>query len=344
MSGPSDDLERMIRWYPADWRARYGAEMVALLEDELEGTTPTVGLRVSLALAGTRQRARSGGLPGDGASPGLRVQTGALIVLSGWAVVVLGGAGFATLSEHFMEAQAPQAQALARGAFTMAVALALCGGALVLVGAVLALPATLRFLRSGGWPAVRRRVWCAVVAAAGLVGATIGLAHWARHLTFYERNGGDVAYTVAFLAWALLVAVALGLLAAAGVAVGRRITLERSVLRAEGALAIAVSSFGTGLTVATGLWWVAMARGAPWFRVGTRPGTRPTPVTLSLVLVECCLVASSVVVVLRRRTHRPGAVRRLTSPDVAGAAGVDGATSPGLPDDGGPFAQQGDGS
>ena len=126
--------------------------MVALLEDELEGTTPTVGLRVSLALAGTRQRARSGGLPGDGASPGLRVQTGALIVLSGWAVVVLGGAGFATLSEHFMEAQAPQAQALARGAFTMAVALALCGGALVLVGAVLALPATLRFLRSCSAP------------------------------------------------------------------------------------------------------------------------------------------------------------------------------------------------
>jgi hypothetical protein len=53
-----------------------------------------------------------------------------------------------------------------------------------------------------------------------------------------------------------------------------------------------------------------MARGAPWFRVGTRPGTRPTPVTLSLVLVECCLVASSVVVVY-------GAVRTARALSVA---------------------------
>jgi hypothetical protein len=29
----ADRFERLIRWYPPTWRARYGVEFVALLED-----------------------------------------------------------------------------------------------------------------------------------------------------------------------------------------------------------------------------------------------------------------------------------------------------------------------
>ncbi len=50
MSGHPDELGRLLRWYPPAWRDRYGDELVALLEDELDGTAPTVRLRVSLAV------------------------------------------------------------------------------------------------------------------------------------------------------------------------------------------------------------------------------------------------------------------------------------------------------
>ena len=290
-----EDPERLLRWYPSAWRDRYGGELVALLEDELDGARPTVGLRMSLALAGTRQRARSGGLTGDGGDPELRVRTGALVVLTGWTLVVFGGAAFAKVSEHFGDAQPASAQSLARGAFAAVVVLAVSGDLLVLAGAALALPATLRFLRSGGWSSVRRRVLWAAVAVVGLVAATFGLAKWAHQLPVHQRNGGDLAYSVAFLAWGVLAAVTLGLVTAAGTAIARRVSLERPVLRAEGALATVVGALATALTVATGLWWAGMARGAPWFLAGTRPGTHPSPVTVPLVFVEGCLVLASAV-------------------------------------------------
>ena len=62
MNGAPDELERLLRWYPPAWRDRYGDELVALLEDELDGAAPDVRLRLSLAASGIRQRARWSGL------------------------------------------------------------------------------------------------------------------------------------------------------------------------------------------------------------------------------------------------------------------------------------------
>jgi len=289
---PAGDLDRLLRWYPSAWRERYGAELTALLEDELDGAAPGVGLRLSLAWSGIRQRSRSAGLTGDGGDAALRVRTGALVVLVAWALVVAGGAAFAKVAEHFTRVQPPGAQTLPRGAFDGVVGLAVAGAVLVAVGALLALPASVRFLRSGGWPAVRRRVAWAAGAAAVLAVATLGLAQWAHHLDVHQRNGGDAVYSAAFVAWGLLAASTLGLLTAAGVAIARRIELGRAVLRVEAALAVVVGAVTVGITVAVGLWWAGMARGAPWFLTGGRPGSHPTPVTLPLAVVAMCLVAA----------------------------------------------------
>ena len=86
------------------WRDRYGDELVALMEDDLDGRRPTLRLRASMAAAGLRQRARSAGLAGDGAAPEVRVRAGALVVLASWAALVLGGAAFAKASEHYGDA------------------------------------------------------------------------------------------------------------------------------------------------------------------------------------------------------------------------------------------------
>jgi hypothetical protein len=295
MSEEPDGLHHMLRWYPPAWRDRYGAELEALLEDELAGDPPGVRLQASLALAGLRQRARSSGLTGDGGDAEQRLRTGGLTVLAGWAGLLLGGAAFAKASEHYSFAQPASAQALARSACAAVVALAMAGGVLVVLGAVLALPATVRFLRAGGWPGVRRGVYRAAVAVAGLGVATVGLAVWAHHLDLHARNGGDAAYTAAFLAWGAFAAVTLGLVTGAATAVARRVIFPRAVLRAEGGLAIAVGVLVAATTAATGLWWASMARCAPWFLAGTRPGTTPSPVTVQMVSVEGCLALATVV-------------------------------------------------
>ena len=50
-----------LRWYPQSWRARYGDELFALLDDEYDGHLPTV-VRLGLVAGGLRQRARHSGL------------------------------------------------------------------------------------------------------------------------------------------------------------------------------------------------------------------------------------------------------------------------------------------
>jgi hypothetical protein len=52
------DAKRALRWYPVAWRRRYGAELVAMLDDTYrDGKLPPRG-RMVLVLAGLRERIR----------------------------------------------------------------------------------------------------------------------------------------------------------------------------------------------------------------------------------------------------------------------------------------------
>jgi hypothetical protein len=97
----NDRFERMIRWYPTQWRARYGDEMAALLEDTHGMSAVPLRDRISLAKSGSMERAREAGLIGDSSEPDERIRTGSLLVLCGWALFMVAGAIFAKFTEHW---------------------------------------------------------------------------------------------------------------------------------------------------------------------------------------------------------------------------------------------------
>jgi hypothetical protein len=273
MSGRRTGVTGLLRWYPTAWREHYGEELVALMEDDLAGRRPTVGFRLSVAAGGIRERAHGAGLLGDARSPAERARSGSLLVLCAWTVFVLAGASFSKLSEHFDGAVPPAARSLPTRAFDAVEVAAAVGGVLVVGGALVAMPAFARFLRQGGWAAVRRHMIRAAVVTAITVGATLALLPWAHSLTSAQRNGGSVPYGLAFLAWAALVATTLILWTAVAVAAGRRVELSGRPLALESALATVVAAAMVAMTLATAVWWGALADRAPWFLHGTPVGS-----------------------------------------------------------------------
>ena len=264
-----------LRWYPHSWRARYGDELAALLDEEFGGKLP-LKVRLSLLVGGLQQRATASGLTGDSAPASDGVRAGALVVLAAWTVFVIAGASFAKFSEHFDQALPHQAGAHGVPDLSFAVlqTVAAVASVLVIVGALLAVPAFVRFLRSGGWGSVRGHLLRAFTCTAVTVVATVPLLVWAHHLTSHQRNGGMHWYGVLFLTWAALVALTLTSWTVVAVAAGRRVELPTAILTAEAALAAATAGAMVVMITATAVWWGAMARDAPTF-LGNSPGGAP---------------------------------------------------------------------
>ncbi len=283
----------LLRLYPAGWRARYGEELQALIL-ESSGRRVPWRVRADVALAAGRERLRGAGLTGD-SPPQERRRAGSLLVLWAWALFVLAGSGVQKFSEHWQDVTPRASRALPAGAFEVLVLTAVFASVLVLAGIAATLPSLLRFLRDGGWPLVRRRV-----AGAGLVSVvagltTIALVVWARDLTPLQRNGHDLGYGILFVTWVLLLAGALVAWTSAAVAIARRLALPRSVLRVEAGLAAAVAGAMGVMTVATLVWWGALANAAPWFLSGRPAGSAGSPVAPQLVALTVLMVVATAI-------------------------------------------------
>ena len=276
MSVRGSDPDRLLRWYPPAWRARYGDEMGALMADDLAGRPPTPRFRFSIAAAGLRERGHAAGLLGDRTPPAERVRAGALLVLGAWAAFVVAGASFAKLSEHFDAAVPAASRDLPWAVFRAIETLAVVGSLLVAAGALAALPALVRALRAGAWPRLRRPVLGAGAASVLVAAGTVGLVAWANRLSVAQRNGADGYYVVAFVVWGLAGAATLALWTWAAIAAGRRLTLTRRVLVLEAALAGGLALCMAAMTAATALWWAVVAVDAPWFLGGTAAGSHPS--------------------------------------------------------------------
>lgn len=247
-------MSRLVRLYPAAWRARYGSELEDLIAAmRADGRSPW-RLAADVVRGAGREHLRSAGGRG-----------GLLLVLWAWALMVVAGAVVQKTSEHWQRAVRPAGHGPASAGFTLLLVAAGATAMLVAAGIALALPATARFVRRGGLGEVREHVLTALALSLVAVLATVALVLWASHLSAADRAGNDDAYAGAFIAWAVLGAAALAAWTALSAAVARRIELSAAVLRAEAVLSAAVALALALITAGTALWWAAVARHAPGF-------------------------------------------------------------------------------
>ena len=282
---------RLLRLYPAAWRARYGDELAALIMDSSPGRRVPWRTRADVAAGAGRERLRAAGLSGT-APPHAQARGGSLAVLVAWTLFVVAGAGVQKFSEHWQAATPVADRAAPAAAFAALVAGAVAAGAAVVAGAMVAVPAVRTFAREGGWTRVRGRLLAAaVLTSAGMV-ATAGLVAWAHTLTARQRDGHDAAYAAGFLVWGVLVAAGLLAWVAVAVAIARRLRWPPAALRAEVWLAVATTAGMAVTTAATAAWWCALARTAPWFLAG-RPVGHPAPVLAPQLALSAAAMAAA---------------------------------------------------
>jgi hypothetical protein len=301
----------MLRWYPRAWRERYGDEFIAMLEDTVGNEAPRLSTRASVAASGLRERGYEAGLVGEGQPAGDQVRAGALLVLGAWVAMVVAGMSLAKTSEHFARAMPQGARPAAQLAYDLVAAAGALGSALVVVGAVIALPSLLKFLRAGGAPVIRASFLRAMAALLLTVVATFALAGWAHHLSTLQRNGADATYSGTFVGFALLVVTTLVLWMVTIVKVARRLQLSDRALRWESRLAVAVMGSMVAITIGAVVWWSEVAANTSWFRQGPTTAIAVSPMTLKLALT-CSLMCAASVVALHG-VRRIVAVRRRAS-------------------------------
>jgi len=285
----------VLLWYPSAWRERYGDELCALIEDQQDGRPPTARLRMQLALAGLRERAHEAWNVGPGASPAERARSGILLVLGGWTAFVVAGTSFAKLAEHFQGALSRPDRALPSHAFDVVEVAAAIAGAVVVLGVGLLLPAFVRLIRAGGWSGIRGHVLWAIALIGVALALGVGMVAWAGSLSPAQRNGADPAYAATFVCLALFGSLAVAQSARAAGATLRRLELSRSRLLVESGLAAIVAAAMGTMTVATAIWWGAIATDAPWFLHGARAGVAASPMDLRLAGTSVGMLGAALV-------------------------------------------------
>jgi hypothetical protein len=270
---PARTAQRLLRLYPRSWRERYGEELADVILHSSDDRVPW-RVRLDVVTAGAREQARAAGL-GGGGSPRERARGGVLTVLCAWALFVIAGLAVQRTSEHWQQVAAAGDRGLPQAAFVVLIGGAVCAAVLVLAGIAAALP---------GWrgvdaDAVRRAIGPAVTMTVVAVAATVALVVWAHGLSATQRDGHDVAYAIAFVAWALLCAGTLSAWTAAAVSLARRLELDAATLRAQTWLAVAASVAMATITTATVVWWAAV-------------GGKVTSVTLVLAAIAMVLATT----------------------------------------------------
>jgi hypothetical protein len=249
-----------------------------------------------LVRAGTVERLRGPASGRDRDEWRQRVRSGSLLVLCAWSVFVVAGAGFAKFAEHWDAVTPTGDRRLPADAFGAVQGAALVGAAVVLVGAVVTLPAFARSMREGGWAPIRRPVLRAAVVTSATVLSTVGIVAWAHHLGPGHRNGARLAYVGAGAVWALMVIASVATCSAAAVAATRRLRLPVGVLRLLGTMAVVATGAMVVIIAGVLVWWGAVATSAPWFFgsgvVGSGSSPVPPPMVVAGALMVLALVAA----------------------------------------------------
>jgi hypothetical protein len=288
---PEGTSKRLLRLYPAGWRARYGDELEALILETNGGRVPW-RVRADVALAAADERLRGAGLAGDGTPPE-RMRGGTLVVLCAWALFVVAGVGVQKFSEHWQAVTPSADQALPAHAFDALAVAAAIGSVLVMAGVAATLPSLLRFLRAGSWRHVRP-LHVALGLTVAAVPLSIAVIAWAHQLNGAQRNGHDAAYATVWVLWSLVLIGCLAAWTVAGVTIARRLELSTTVLRFQAVLGAAVALSMVAMTAATAVWWAALAQSAPWALAGvpTR-STAASPLAPTLLVIAILMLVAT---------------------------------------------------
>lgn len=251
-------VSRLLGWYPRGWRERYGEEFVALLQDTLDGRRPTWRLRIGVALAGLRERAHHAARTFAAAASRPGVPRWLRSAMIGGIVALVP----ANLKASFPPAPAWQGTAaldalLAVAAFTCAA---------VLAGALIGVPAFVRFLRAGGWPKVRRRItWASaatVLAGGGLAGLLL-----AQHSMTYAQLSRSPGYWAGELTASLALVVALGLWVSTVTGLRKDLKLSPRARAAEVVLGAVIPVAASVTVWAYLIWFNTVQLLGPWLLV-----------------------------------------------------------------------------
>lgn len=301
--------ERLLKWYPDRWRTRYGGELVALMEDTYgEGKVPR-SAHFGIVRAGVSERLRALGFGGTERPAGEQVRAGSLLVLVAWSLFVVAGAAFAKMTEHWDAATPRGDRGLPAGAFATVQWAAFAGGAVVLLAAIIAVPAFAESIRKGGWEKVRRPFASAAIVSMSTFLLTAVMVAWAHHGRHLSGNGGLATHLVGTI-WALLVIASIGTCTAAAVCASRNIQLSQRLLRLEGLLALLLTLAMVSITGGTVVWALAIASDAPSILWGGGSGLFGMPGPSAEVFTALLLVGGLVISLVGSR-RVAGAIRGL---------------------------------
>jgi hypothetical protein len=302
-------FERLLKWYPARWRARYGGELVALMEDTYGDGPVPLSSWLSIVRAGAAEHLRDIGVGDGGETPAERVRSGSLLVLCGWALLVIAGSAFAKMTEHWVGATPQGDRALPVNAYDLVQVAAGVGLVVFLVAAAIALPAVPAFLRGGGWAKVRRPVVRALIVSTTTALVTIGVVG-ADHLGSGRHDGTWGTHLIG-LFWAVLVAASIGTCTLAVVAVGGHLRFPEPALRVEGLLAVLLTLAMATIIGGAVVWSVSIANHAPRLLSGSGSGLFGVPgppaeiITGLLMLAGVILGVGGAYRVARSMSSRP---------------------------------------
>jgi len=281
-----------LKWYPRIWRDRYGADFELFLQDRYGEESLPMSAQLSMARSGTVERLRSGGIVGCTVDPDTRVRGASLLVLCAWGVFIVAGSAFAKYTEHWSLAT-PQVDhwlpAAAMGAVQVAAA---AGMLIVVVAALISLPALVELVRSDGWselwPLVRPVVLSVTVAGA----VSIGIVAWKDHLgpTTDTPSGLRIAGVLAGLVVIGALVVTCGTL----LAIVYRLRFTPRVTRILGLLAVVMAAALVVIFAGALTWWISTALHAPWFFGSLVPRSPATPAPLAMIVLGLMMLSGLV--------------------------------------------------
>ena len=278
------------KWYPEEWRDRYGEELMALLHDRYGTDRVPLVARVSMVKAGSTERLRYSGVIGGKVSHERRIRGASLVVLCGWAIFVISGSGFAKFAEHWDLVTPGRDRSIPAPAFVTVQAAAAVAVVIFSVAVLVALPALVHRIRERGWSAVRTPLRATLVTSGIALVATLSIIVWSHRSTSSPLNNGLWPHKVAGMAWVIVMVAAIACGTVAIVVVVTQLEPSRAATRTLGLLAVAMAMVLLVIFVGVVTWWISTALNAPWFfgggvRGSTGAAAPPTMIGVGTLMV-----------------------------------------------------------